>query len=86
MLNKTITCLILRVQRIIFSDRYLQPLINKSFQHFEHLLILNRNITIRHTMTNHQTGKATDLVFSDYAFSAGLADKDFVKGVLKRIR
>lgn len=40
----------------------------------------------RLTMTNHQTGKATDLVFSDYAFSAGLADKDFVKGVLKRIR
>ena len=37
-------------------------------------------------MNNHQTKKSTDLVYGDYAFNAGLRDKDFVKGVLKRIR
>ena len=37
-------------------------------------------------MNNHQTKKSTDLVYGDYAFNAGLRDRDFVKGVLKRIR
>ena len=37
-------------------------------------------------MVNHQTGKSTDLVYDDYTFSAGLNDKDFVKGALRRIR
>lgn len=34
---------------------------------------------------NHQTGKATELQFSDYTFNVGLRDRDFVKGVLKRL-
>ncbi len=37
-------------------------------------------------MSNHQTGKSTDLVYSDYTFKTGLGNADFVKGVLKRIR
>ena len=37
-------------------------------------------------MTNHQTGKSTDLVYSEFAFKAGLGERDFVKGVLERIR
>ncbi|MEM9145681.1 MAG: outer membrane lipoprotein-sorting protein [Pseudomonadota bacterium] len=37
-------------------------------------------------MVNHQTGKATDLVYGDYTFGVGLEDGDFVKGVLKRLR
>ena len=37
-------------------------------------------------MTNHQTGKETDLVYSDFTFGVGLRDRDFVKGVLTRIR
>ena len=40
----------------------------------------------RMEMVNHQTGKSTDLVYSDYRFGAGLGDDDFVKGVLQRIR
>ncbi|MEL6961683.1 MAG: outer membrane lipoprotein-sorting protein [Pseudomonadota bacterium] len=36
-------------------------------------------------MTNHKTGKSTDLIYDDYRFKTGLDDKDFVKGVLKRI-
>ena len=37
-------------------------------------------------MTNHKTGKSTDLSYSEYKFKTGLSDKDFVKGVLKRLR
>ena len=40
----------------------------------------------RMSMLNHQTGKSTDLIYSDYEFSIGLDDNDFVKGVLQRIR
>ena len=37
-------------------------------------------------MVNRQTGKSTSLVYSDYRFKAGLAESDFVKGALARIR
>ncbi|MEM8916526.1 MAG: outer membrane lipoprotein-sorting protein, partial [Pseudomonadota bacterium] len=37
-------------------------------------------------MVNHKTGKQTDMVFSDFEFKTGLSDKDFVKGVLARVR
>ena len=37
-------------------------------------------------MVNHQTGKSTDLIYSDYVFRTSLGENDFVKGVLKRIR
>lgn len=38
------------------------------------------------TMENHQTGKSTSIAYSDYQFKTGLADNDFVKGVLRRVR
>ena len=37
-------------------------------------------------MVNHQTGKSTDLLYSDYQFNVGLREGDFVKGTLTRIR
>jgi len=37
-------------------------------------------------MVNHQTGKSTDLLYSDYSFGAGLNDSDFVRGVLQHVR
>ena len=37
-------------------------------------------------MVNHQTGKSTDLLYSDYQFKNGLKGRDFVKGVLARLR
>ncbi|GAB4524681.1 MAG: outer membrane lipoprotein-sorting protein [Parvularculaceae bacterium] len=37
-------------------------------------------------MVNHQTGKETDLIYSDFTFGVGLTDRDFVRGVLTRIR
>ncbi|GBD99057.1 hypothetical protein BMS3Abin07_01089 [bacterium BMS3Abin07] len=36
-------------------------------------------------MVNHQTGKSTKLVFSDYRFGTGLKKRDFTKNSLKRI-
>ena len=37
-------------------------------------------------MENHQTGKSTNLVYSDYRFDVDLTDGDFVKGRLARLR
>lgn len=37
-------------------------------------------------MKNHKTGKSTDLVYDTYTFDNDLSDRDFVKGVLERLR
>ncbi len=37
-------------------------------------------------MQNHQTGKSTVMMFSDYKFDNGFTDKDFNKNSLKRAR
>jgi outer membrane lipoprotein-sorting protein len=37
-------------------------------------------------MDNHQTGKSTTLVWSDYQFKNGLSDRDFNQNSLKRAR
>lgn len=37
-------------------------------------------------MVNHQSGKSTDLTYSDYQFKTGLDDNDFNKNTLKRAR
>jgi outer membrane lipoprotein-sorting protein len=37
-------------------------------------------------MENHQTGKSTELLFSNYQFDVGLSDDDFTKNSLKRVK
>ena len=37
-------------------------------------------------MVNHQTGKSTDIQWSDYRFGTGLRDRDFDRTALKRAR
>lgn len=37
-------------------------------------------------MTNHQSGKSTSLIYSDYTFKTHLKDNDFSKNALKRLR
>lgn len=37
-------------------------------------------------MQNHQTGKSTDLIWSNYAFKVGLDEGDFTKNSLKRAK
>ena len=39
-----------------------------------------------YNMVNHQTGKTTELVYSDFDFQNGLSDRNFIKNVLKRQR
>ena len=38
------------------------------------------------SMSNVQTNKQTDLIYGDYTFDTGLAENDFVKGRLSRLR
>ncbi len=40
----------------------------------------------RMEMINHQTGKSTTLLFSQYKFKTGLSEKDFKQNVLKSVR
>lgn len=40
----------------------------------------------RMNMVNHQTGKSTELLWSDYQFKTGLSDRDFDRATLKRTR
>ena len=74
-----------QVRKVDFYDRrgdLLKTLEQKEYRQYDdkfwraHLL----------AMTNHQTKKSTDLIFSDFAFKTGLRDRDFVKNTLKRIR
>ena len=37
-------------------------------------------------MHNHQTGKSTELLWSDYRFRTGLTERDFERSSLKRVR
>ncbi|MEZ5504416.1 MAG: outer membrane lipoprotein-sorting protein, partial [Halioglobus sp.] len=38
------------------------------------------------SMVNHQTGKSTTLLFSDYQFQSGFSDNDFSRDALSRVR
>lgn len=40
----------------------------------------------RMEMVNHQTGKSTTLLYSEYKFKTGLSEKDFKQNVLKSVR
>ena len=40
----------------------------------------------RMEMTNHQNGKSTTLLFTDYVFNNGFTDRDFDRNSLKRAR
>ncbi len=76
---------IFQIRRVDFYDRkgdLLKTLLLEDYR--EYAGGVWRPHTMR--MSNHQTGKSTDLVYSDYSFKIGLDDGDFVKGALKRIR
>jgi len=42
--------------------------------------------TQKMSMTNHKTGKSTDLIYTDYQFNTGLKDDQFVSAGLTRLR
>lgn len=74
-----------RALKIDFYDRkksLLKTLLNKDYKQY-----LNKfwrpSVS---EMKNHQTGKATRLVYEDYAFKVGLKSKAFTKNSLKRAK
>jgi outer membrane lipoprotein-sorting protein len=64
------------------KKRFLKTLTLSNYQ-----LFINTNWR-PHTMhmVNHQTGKETDLLWSDFSFRTGLSSKDFNKNSLKRAK
>ena len=76
---------VFQVRKIEFYDRknsLLKTLMLNDYREYEGGIWRSHSLE----MTNHLTGKSTTLAYGDFKFKTGLADKDFVKGVLKRIR
>lgn len=72
-----------RIQKVEFYDRkksLLKTLVSEDFN--QYLGQYWRPNVMK--MQNHQTGKSTDLVMSNYTFQTGLQDSDFTKNSLKR--
>jgi len=73
-----------QIRKVEFYDRrddLLKVLDLKDYRNYD-------GIWRAHTlsMSNVQTNKQTDLLYGDYVFGAGLAENDFVKGRLSRLR
>ncbi len=73
------------MRKVEFYDRKGQLLKTLSFENYQQYEGTYWR-ALKMSMMNHQTGKSTDLLFSDYRFKTGLKDNDFVKAVLRRLR
>jgi outer membrane lipoprotein-sorting protein len=74
-----------RLQKIDFYDRkdsLLKTLSYSQYQQYENKFWRPDSMM----MINHQTGKSTELQWSNYQFRTGLKDSDFNKSALKRNR
>lgn len=74
-----------RVYKVEFYDRkksLLKTLEASGFQKYEGQFWRADMLA----MQNHQTGKSTDLIWSNYQFKQGLEDGDFTKNSLKRAK
>ena len=74
-----------RIEKVEFYDRkdeLLKTLISSDFQQYLGKFWRARSMI----MENHQTGKKTTLIFSDYKFRTNLKESDFTKNRLKRVR
>ena len=74
-----------RVIKIEFYDRKKTLLKTLDFEGYQQYLEQYWRPDLM-KMVNHQTGKSTDLAWSDYAFKNGLKDGDFTKNSLKRAK
>jgi hypothetical protein len=73
-----------QIRKVEFYDRrgdLLKVLELKDYRNYD-------GIWRAHTlsMSNVQTNKQTDLIYGDYTFKTGMAENDFVKGRLSRLR
>ena len=74
-----------RPQKIVFYDRKNAKL--KTLTHSGYQQYLDKFWRADEMfMENHQTGKSTRLIWSDYEFRTGLTDRDFDRSSLKRAR
>jgi hypothetical protein len=74
-----------RVHKIDFFDRkksLLKTLISSNYKEYLGQFWRPEKMA----MQNHQTGKSTDLIWTNYQFQTGLEDGDFTKNSLKRAR
>jgi len=74
-----------RVMKIDYYDRKNDLL--KTLTYHNYKQYLNKFWrAAKMAMVNHQTGKSTDLLWSDYEFTTGLSESDFNQNSLKRAR
>ena len=74
-----------RVQKIEFYDRkksHLKTLTMSGYQQYKDQFWRADKMV----MENHQTGKSTELYWTDYRFDTGLTESDFDQNALKRLR
>ena len=74
-----------RVQQIDFYDRK-DSLLKTLFYHGYQQYLDQFWRPDRMTMTNHQNGKSTDLVFSDWSFANGFDEGQFTPSRLRQAR
>jgi len=74
-----------RIQKIDFYDRKNSLLKTLSYLNYQQYLTQYWRADSM-MMVNHQTGKSTELKWSNYAFKTGLKDSDFNRNSLKRAR
>jgi outer membrane lipoprotein-sorting protein len=74
-----------RVVKTVFYDRKNSLLKTLTYHDYNQYLDKYWRAGKMH-MENHQTGKSTDLLFSNYQFANGFTDSDFNKNSLKRAR
>ncbi len=73
-----------RVEKIEFYDRkneLLKTLVHSNYKQYNNKYWRSGTMV----MTNHQNGKETTLLFSEYNFGIELSDEDFTENALKRI-
>ncbi|MDT8387575.1 MAG: outer membrane lipoprotein-sorting protein [Thiogranum sp.] len=74
-----------RPQQIVFYDRKDSKLKTLTYSNYRQFLDTWWRAMEMH-MENHQTGKSTLLIWSDYDFQTGLSDRDFNRNTLDRVR
>ena len=74
-----------RTLKVEFYDRRNELLKTLTFSEYEQYLGQYWR-TGRMDMENHQTGKSTTLLWSNYEFRTGLTDRDFDQNSLRRVR
>ena len=73
-----------QVRKIEFYDRRDEHFKTLEFSNYVQYGKHWRALKLR--MDNHQTGKTTDLIYSDYKLDVGLSENEFVKSKLKRLK